>query len=205
MEITREHVQTLLHTRDESFRKGVPASGLLYNSEGKYLTQIVREGEDFCGTELLRQNNGVVAWRTYPKDVTSTELAALLTCSFDQRKAVDAVLLGKTAFWRVMFTPRADRSCTEAARDIAKIGVLDGCITKVNTILKGIGRVQQSPYKVLEDPLLVSALDYFRRSGCDVDWVKEQVYGKTLNYVPETFPRDVATPEQIVRKCSSRM
>jgi len=203
MEITREHVQTLLRTRDESFHKGVPASGLFHCREGKLFAEIVREGGCFCGSELLRHSDGVVAWRTFFGDVKSAELAALLVCSFDQRKPVDAVLLGATAFWRVVLTPRADKSCTEAARDIAKIGVLNGCISQVNTILEGIGRVQRSPYVVLEDPSLVTALDYFRRSGCDLDWVKEQVYGKLLHYVPENFPQRVATPEEIVRKCSS--
>ena len=68
---------------------------------------------------------------------------------------------------------------------------------RVNTILRGIGRVERSPYVVVEDPALVVALDFFRRNSCDLDWVKQQVYGSRLLYVPETFPADVPTLEQV--------
>lgn len=204
MEIAREHTRTLLDTRDVSFRRGVPASGLFHCRDGKFFAEIVREGECFRGGDFLRRIPGVIAWRTVFGNVKGAELADMLTCSFEQRKVVDAVLLGANEFWRVILTPREGKRYGVAASKLAKMGVVDNCVVQVNTALEGFGRVQRSPYLVFEDPSLTTALDFFRRSGCDVDWVKEQVYGKRLCYVPENFPKDVTAPEEIIAKYDTR-
>lgn len=105
-----------------------------------------------------------------------------------------------------MTTP-SNKSCERlcnVASNIQSTRDLENSVGDLNLILRGLGRIERSPYVVLEEPALVKALDFFRRSACDVDWVKRQVHGERLIYVPENFPRDIVTPEEVVRRCEKQ-
>ena len=57
---------------------------------------------------------------------------------------------------------------------------------------------------MFEDPSLILALDFFRKNRCDIDWVKKQIYGENVVFVPETFPSEVISLDNIIRKVKDR-
>lgn len=99
------------------------------------------------------------------------------------------MLLGAGVFWRVHVSPPTFSSgakICDIVSSVARVHDKNLGLGRVNTILGGIGRVERSPYVVVGDPLVV-ALDFFRHRPCDLDWVKQQVYGRRLLHVPENF------------------
>lgn len=201
MEITQSHMAAFLHTRNRLLPVGVTTWGLFRCRNGEVHTEVLGQSDAMCTTGLLRQHQGDIGWKTVMRDLRCKELSEMLQCSFKEQRPIDAVFLGATVFWRVIVA--APNQCSsDKIRDIVtgfERGGDDGLrLGRVNTILRGIGRVERSQYVVVEDPALVVALDFFRRNSCDLDWVKQQVYGSRLLHVPETFPVNVPTLEEVL-------
>ena len=153
--------------------------------------------EERCD-DLLRRVHGEIRWQVVSRSPNPKQIAELLKSAFRQQGSIDAVLLGSEVFWRVIVAP-PQLKCLSKMRHVVSAledSVEDFALSlgRVNASLSGIGRIERSPYVVVEDAVTVAALDFFRGHGCDLDWVKRQLYGERLLYVPETFPEDIPTP-----------
>lgn len=203
MEITQRHMAAFLNTRNRLLPTGVAAWGLFRCRNGDVRTEVLGQSGSVCTTHMLRRHQGDLGWKTVSRDLRCEEVSEMLQCSFKEQRPIDAVLLGATVFWRVIVAPPAQGS-SDKIRDMLTSFERGGdnslSLGRVNAILRGIGRVERSQYVVVEDPALVVALDFFRRRSCDLDWVKQQVYGSRLIHVPESFPVDVPTFEELMTK-----
>lgn len=192
-----------METRDHSFGRGVSLSGAVCLREGQARTTFINEGSSVSAADLFDGNEGDLMWRTAVPAFTSGVLAEMLLCSFNKQKPLHAVVLDATVFWTVTLRPMplsSPQKISSLVRSVEGVRDLQSGLECINGSLCGIGKIERSPYVVVEDPSLVGVYDFFRRNNCDVDWVKRQVYGERLVHVPETFPRDVATPEEIRQK-----
>lgn len=187
-----------LRARNRFLPTGVTAWGMFHCQNGDVQTEVFEQPERMCTAHLLRQRQGDIGWKTVPTDVCSDQVSGVIQCSFTEQRSIDAVLLGPAVFWRIIVAPLA--SCSgEKIREI--VSSVNTSLGRLNATLRGIGRVEKSPYVVVEDPTLSVALDFFRRNSCDLDWVRQQVYGKRLLHVPQAFPEHVPPFEEVLPRC----
>ena len=199
MEITQSHMTAFLHARSRFSPNGAAAWGMFHCRNGDVQTEVFEQPERMCAAHLLRQRQGDIGWKTVPTDVHYEEVSEIIQCSFTKKRTIDAVLLGPAVFWRIIVAPPASCSGEKISEIISSVKLTLG---RLNAALRGIGRVEKSPYVVVEDPALSVALDFFRRNSCDLDWVKQQVYGKRLLHVPQAFPEHVPAFEEILPRCN---
>lgn len=192
-----------METRDHSFGRGVSLSGAVCLREGQARTKFINEGSSVSAADLFEGEEGELMWRTAVPAFTSGVLAEILLCSFNKQKALHAVILDATVFWTVTLRPIPPSSPQKLAsivRSVEGVRDLQSGLECVNGTLCGMGKIEKTPYVVVENPSLAGVYDFFRRNKCDVDWVKRQVYGERLVHVPENFPACVATPEDVSKK-----
>ena len=199
MEITQRHMAAFLHARSRFLPNGVAAWGMFHCRNGDVQTEVFEHPERMCTTYLLRQRQGDIGWKTVPADVCCEEVSRIIQCSIDEQRSIDVVLLGPTVFWRVVVSPPASWDGDKIREIVSSVHTTTG---RLNATLRGNGRVEKSPYVVVEDPTLDVALDFFRRHSCDLDWVRQQVYGKRLLHVPQAFPKHVPAFEEVLPKCT---
>lgn len=200
MEISQLHVSAFLRTRDRYFTRGVAASGVFRCSNDAVHAEELERVDNKC--DLLCKQDGEMRWQIIFHDPHSQQLSEILQCAFMRQKPIDAVLLGSEVFWRIVVTPpplKCSVKMQNAVRGVLGVDNLHMNLGCVNTALRGIGRIERSPYIVVEDAVTSLALGFFRRHGCDIDWVKQQLYGKRLLYIPETFPVDIHTLRDVLR------
>lgn len=199
MEISELHVAAFLRTRNRYFASGVAASGVFRCSNEAVHTEELGGVHGTC--QLLCHEDGEMRWQTVFHDPHSQQVSEILECAFVRQKPIDAVLLGSEVFWRIVVTPpplKCSVKMRDAVRSVRGIDNFHTNLGRVNAALHGIGRMERSPYAVVEDAVTVLALGFFRRHGCDIDWVKQQLYGKRLLYIPETFPGDIRTLQEVL-------
>ncbi|CAM9706771.1 unnamed protein product [Ectocarpus sp. 6 AP-2014] len=199
MEISQLHVAAFLRTRDRYLASGVAASGVFRCSNDAVRAEELGRVDNKCN--LLCQQDGEMRWQTIFDNPHSQQVSEIVECSFMRQKPIDAVLLGSEVFWRIVVTPPPLRCSVKMLNVVRSVREVDnfaknlGC---VNAALSGIGRIERSSYVVVEDAVTALALGFFRRHGCDIDWVKQQLYGKRLLYIPETFPSDIRTLQDML-------
>ena len=199
MDLTPTHMLALLDARDNHAHRSGPVAGVLRCRNGEVRTEVVHRGRSGTSSDLFREQRGELKWMTIESAITCTEIADLVNCSHAEQKTIDGVLLGRTYLWRILITAQT-KNKVEVGDITRKLKSMGGEF-EVNSALAGIGRIEKSPYVVTEDPSLSAALDIFRENACDMDWVKRQVHGTHTLFVPENFPRDVPTPDQVLERC----
>lgn len=202
MEITQSHMTAFLHARNRFLPNGVTAWGMFHCRNGDVQTEVFERPERMCTTHLLRQRQGDIGWKTVPTDVRCDEVSEIIQCSFTERRSMDAVLLGPAVFWRIVVAPPASCGGEKVREIVSSVNLGLTSLGRLNAALRGIGRVERSPYVVVEDPALSVAFDFFRRNSCDLDWVKQQVYGRRLLHVPQAFPEHVPAFEEVLPRCN---
>lgn len=201
MDITQSHMAAFLRVRNSFLPTGVTAWGMFHCRKGDVQTEVFEQPERMCAAHLLRQRQGDIGWKTVPTDVCREEVSGIIRCSFTEQRSIDAVLLGPAKFWRIIVAPTTSCSGEKIREIVSSVSLGLTSLGRLNATLRGIGRVEQSPYVVVEDPALSVAFDFFRRNSCNLDWVKQQVYGRRLLHVPQTFPEYIPAFEDLLPKC----
>ena len=204
MRITHDHVVAFMEIRDRSFGTGVSSSGVVCLREGRASTRVINDGSSVAAADLFEGKEGELAWRTSVPSFSSGALAEILLCWLHKQTPLHAVILDATVFWTITLGPTSHGNMGSVLRCLVGVGDVHSCLERINVALCGVGKIERSPYMVVEDPSLAGVYAFFRRNKCDVDWVKRQVYGEMLVHVPETFPTKVATPEDISKRIAQQ-